>query len=47
MLPANQGTAFAAANNASYFETSAKTGVCVDDVFDFMIREICKSGRYK
>ncbi|KAL3777752.1 hypothetical protein ACHAWO_006985 [Cyclotella atomus] len=42
-----QGTEFAAANNASYFETSAKTGACVGDVFDFMIRETCKSGHYK
>ncbi|KAL7539576.1 hypothetical protein ACHAWF_006449 [Thalassiosira exigua] len=42
-----QGTNFAVENNATYFETSAKTGACVDDMFEYVLQEMCKRGFYK
>ncbi|KAL3795875.1 hypothetical protein HJC23_002146 [Cyclotella cryptica] len=47
VITEQEGTAFAAENNAAYFETSAKSGASVDDVFDYMLRETCKNGYYK
>lgn len=43
----NEATAFAAMQNATYWETSAKTGVGVDDLFEFMITDACKRGFYR
>ncbi|KAL7524367.1 hypothetical protein ACHAXR_002036 [Thalassiosira sp. AJA248-18] len=41
-----EGTSFAMQNNAVYFETSAKTGVGVEDVFDYILADTCKKGFY-
>ena len=41
-----QGTSFAVEHNASYWETSAKTGVGVEDMFDCILQDACKRGFY-
>ncbi|KAL3806580.1 LOW QUALITY PROTEIN: hypothetical protein ACHAXA_003407 [Cyclostephanos tholiformis] len=35
-----EGVAFSIQNNATYFETSAKTGMGIDDMFEYLLREL-------
>ena len=36
------GLSMSMQNNASYFETSAKTGDSIEDLFDFALSKVCK-----
>ena len=36
------GLSMSMQNNASYFETSAKTGDSIEDIFDFALSKVCK-----
>ena len=42
-----EGLAFAIQNNATYFETSAKTGEGVDDLFQYMLQELTRMQQTK
>jgi len=41
-----QGTSFAMQNDTTYFETSAKTGAGVEDMFDYLLQDACRRGFY-
>ena len=42
-----EGTSFAIESSLTYFETSAKSGVGVEDVIDYVLADTLKRGFYK